>query len=97
MRLGNILKDFKSINMKKTGLNGCVHEFSFDYNIINTSNIIDIHKYLMKKHDIKIMLRIKKLMLRKLCVSVRQLPKLEVILPQITLRTANVLETKAKL
>ena len=94
MRLGNILKDFKSIDMKKTGLNGCVHEFSFDYNIINTSNIIEIHKYLIKKHDIKIML--KKLMLRKLCVSVTQLPKLELILPQITLRTATVLETKTK-
>ena len=37
----------------KTGLNGYVYEFSVDYNIINTSNIIDIHKYLIKKHDIK--------------------------------------------
>ena len=39
--------------MKETGLNGYVNEFSFDYNIIGTGNIIDIHKYLMKKHDIK--------------------------------------------
>ena len=38
---------------KKTGLNGYVYEFSVDYNIIDTSNIIDIHKYLMKKYDIK--------------------------------------------
>ena len=38
---------------KKTGLNGYVYEFSVDYNIIDTSNIIDIRKYLMKKHDIK--------------------------------------------
>ena len=55
--LGNISKDFASINMKKTkkktGLNGYVYKFSIDYDIIDTSNIIDIHKYLMKKHDIK--------------------------------------------
>ena len=29
-----------------------VYKFSVDYNIIDTSNIINIHKYLMKKHDI---------------------------------------------
>ena len=52
--LGNISKDFTANNMKKkTGLNGYVYEFSVDYNIIDTSNIINIHKYLMKKHDIK--------------------------------------------
>ena len=27
--------------------------FFGDYNIIDTSNIINIHKYLIKKHDIK--------------------------------------------
>ena len=46
-------KDFTFINMKETGLNGYVYEFSVDYNIINTSNIFNIHKYLMKKLDIK--------------------------------------------
>ena len=51
--LGNISKDFTTNNMKKTGLNGYVHEFSLDYNIIDTSNIINIYKYLMKMHDIK--------------------------------------------
>ena len=30
-----------------------VYDFSVDYIIIDVSNIIDIHKYLMKKHDIK--------------------------------------------
>ena len=29
--LGNILEDFASINMKKTGLNGYVYKFSVDY------------------------------------------------------------------
>ena len=38
---------------KKTELNGYVSEFSVDYDIIDTSNIINIHKYLIKKHDIK--------------------------------------------
>ena len=31
----------------------CVCDFSVDYRAFDTSNIIDIHKYLMKKHDIK--------------------------------------------
>ena len=51
--LGNISNDIKSINKKKTGLNEYVLEFFVDYEIIDTSNIIDIHKYLMKKHDKK--------------------------------------------
>ena len=51
--LGNISKDFTAFNMKRTGLSGYVCKFSVDYNIIDSSNIIDIHKYLMKKHDIK--------------------------------------------
>ena len=42
--------------MKKTVLNEYVYEFSFDYNSIDTSNIINIHKYLMKNHDIKLCL-----------------------------------------
>ena len=51
--LGSISKDVSVDNMKKTGLNGHVYDFRVDYNIIDTSNIINIHKYLMKKHDIK--------------------------------------------
>ena len=39
--------------MKKTGLKGCVYDFSFDYNAIAVNDILDIHKYLMKKNDIK--------------------------------------------
>ena len=37
----------------KKGLNGYVYDLFVDYNVINTSNIINIHKLLMKKHDIK--------------------------------------------
>ena len=51
--LGNISGDFSANNIKKAGLNGNVYDFSDDYNVIGTSNIIDIHKYLMKKHGVK--------------------------------------------
>ena len=53
MCLGNISKIATTNNMKKAGLNGYVYEFFVDYNITDTSNIIDIHKYLMEKYDIK--------------------------------------------
>ena len=36
--------------MKKTGLNGYVYDFSVDYDAIDVDDILDIHKYLMKKH-----------------------------------------------
>ena len=48
MCLENISEDFIPNNMKKTALNGYVYEFSVDYNIIDISNIINIHTYLMK-------------------------------------------------
>ena len=51
--LGNISKDFSVDNMKKTRLKGYVYDFSVDYNAIAVADILDIHKYLMKKHDIK--------------------------------------------
>ena len=51
--LGSISTDFIANNRIKTGLDGYVYEFFIDYNIIDSSNIIDIHKYLMKKYDIK--------------------------------------------
>ena len=35
--------------MKKTGLKGCVYDFSVDYDTIEVSDILDIHKYLMEK------------------------------------------------
>ena len=50
--LGNVSKDFSISNMKKTGLNGYIYDFSIDYNSIGVSDIQDIHKYLMKKNRI---------------------------------------------
>ena len=50
---GNISKDFSADNMKKTGLNGYVYDFSVDYDAIAVDDILDIHKYLMEKNNIK--------------------------------------------
>ena len=51
--LGNISKDWPVDIMKKTGLKGYVHDFSVDYDAITVDDILDIHKDLMKRHDIK--------------------------------------------
>ena len=50
--LGNVSKDFSVDNMEKTGLNGYVYDFSVDYDVIAVDDILDIHKYLMKKNGI---------------------------------------------
>ena len=34
------------------GLNGYVYDISVDYDAIGVDDILDIHKYLMKKYDI---------------------------------------------
>ena len=55
--LGNISKDGSTDNMKKTGLNGYVYEFSVDYDNYNNANYNEvipyIHKYLMAKYNIE--------------------------------------------
>ena len=38
--------------MKKTGFNGYIYGFSVDYDDILVEDILDIHKYLMKKNNI---------------------------------------------
>ena len=52
--LGNVLKDFTINDMKKAGLKGVVKFCSFDFNPIDTNDILDIHKYLMKRTWYKI-------------------------------------------
>ena len=47
--LGNISKDWLVDNMKRTGLNGYVYDFSDDYDAADVDDIKDIHKHLMKK------------------------------------------------
>ena len=46
------MKDFTADNMKNAGLYGYVYGFSADQDSIDVDNILDIHKYLMKNHDI---------------------------------------------
>ena len=50
--LGNISKDWSVDNMKKTGFNGYVYDFSVDYDAVAVDDILDIHNYVMKKNDI---------------------------------------------
>ena len=47
--LGNISKDWSVDNMKKIRLNGYFYDFTVDYDAIAVDDILDIHKYLMKK------------------------------------------------
>ena len=47
--LGSISKDWLVDNMKRTGFNGYVHDFSVDYDATDVDDIKDIHKYFMKK------------------------------------------------
>ena len=49
--LGNNSKDLTVDNIKKTGLNRYIYDFSAAY-VIPVDDILDIHKYLMKKNNI---------------------------------------------
>ena len=50
--LGNIWKDWSADNMKKTGFNGYVYDFSVDYDATDIGDNLDIHKYLMEKNNV---------------------------------------------
>ena len=56
MCLGDLSKDYNKNSCKDTGLYGNVYDFSVDYSAITNDEIIDIHKYLMKKNNIVKML-----------------------------------------
>ena len=43
--LGNISKDWSVDNMKKTGFNVYVYDFSVDYDVTDVDDVLDIHKY----------------------------------------------------
>ena len=47
--LGNISQDFNAADVKKAGLYGFVFDFSVDYKATAVEEMLDIHKYLMKK------------------------------------------------
>ena len=50
--LGDISKDWSVYNMKKTGFNCHIYDFSVDYDSIAVNDIKNIHTYSMKKNDI---------------------------------------------
>ena len=52
LSLGNISKDWSVDNLRNTGLNRFVYDFSVDYDAVAVDNILDIHNYLMKKNGI---------------------------------------------
>ena len=50
--LGNISKDWLVDDLKNTGLNGYVYDYSADYDTIAVGDILGIDKYWMKKNEI---------------------------------------------
>ena len=51
--LGSISNGFSATESREESLNGDVHDFSVDYNSIDESDILNIHRYLMTKNNIK--------------------------------------------
>ena len=47
--LGNISKDFKIDSMKKSNMKRSFKNVFVDFNLIDITNILDVHKYLMKR------------------------------------------------
>ena len=39
-------------NMKKTGFNGYIYDFSVDYDAIAVDDVLDINTYLTKKNNV---------------------------------------------
>ena len=54
MYLEKVWEDFTANNFKKEGLNGYAYNFIVASGIIDNSNFINIHRYLMKKAWYKI-------------------------------------------
>ena len=50
--LGNISINWSIDNIKRTGLNRYVYDFSVGYDAIAVDDILDIHNNLMKKNDL---------------------------------------------
>ena len=51
--LGGISNGFSAIESREVTLNGNVYDFSVDYNSIDKSDKLNIHKYLMTKNHMK--------------------------------------------
>ena len=51
--LGSISDGFSATESWEVSLNGNVYDFPFDYNSIDKPDMLNIHKYLMTKNNIK--------------------------------------------
>ena len=51
--LGSTSNGFSATESREVSINGNVYDISFDYNSVNKSDILNIHKYLMAKNNIK--------------------------------------------
>ena len=51
--LGSVSNGFSASESREVSLNGYVYDFSVDYNFIDKSDMLNIHKYLMTKNNIK--------------------------------------------
>ena len=51
--LGSISNGFSATESREVSLNGNLYDFSIDYNSIDKYDILNIHKYLMNKNNIK--------------------------------------------
>ena len=49
--LGNSLQGWSVDDMKKTGFNSYVYDFSVHYDATDVDEILDIHTYFMKKNN----------------------------------------------
>ena len=51
--LGSISNGFSATESREVPLNENLYDFSVDYNFVDKSDILNIHKYLMTKNNIK--------------------------------------------
>ena len=51
--LGNMSNRFSATELGGASLNGNIFDFSIDYNSIDKSDLLNTHKYLMTKNNIK--------------------------------------------
>ena len=54
--LGNISDDWTAANAQKAGLWGEIYDFAVDYTSTNIGDIYNVHRYLMKKQYIKMLI-----------------------------------------
>ena len=51
--LGSTSNEFSATESREVSLNGSMYDFLVDYSSIGKSDILNIHKYLMTKNNIK--------------------------------------------